>query len=253
MPIPVTALTPLIVFLLTAMTDLSGLSSSYANTIIFLFLGGFVLALALGRWNLHRRIALFVGTSAIRLVAGFMIATAFLSRWASNTPTAMMIPMGMSLTTLVIKRRKNLQTHSNFSVALMLGIAYAATCGVFGTMIGNPVNVTIVGYIRQTPSVDVTFLQWMLVGVPLMIVKLIVGWLVLTKIAWRPEIDKLPGGRELFLDHLAEAGPMPREEKLTLTVVGLAAAWRCRVRSWLPDCWSGSGPRWAVSTSYHSG
>lgn len=240
MPIPVTALTPLIVFPLTGVTDLSGLSGSYANTIIFLFLGGFLLALALERWNLHRRIALhivlLIGTSPTRLVAGFMIATAFLSMWVSNTATAMMmIPMGMSLMTLVNERRKNLQSHSNFSVALMLGIAYSATCGGFGTMIGSPVNVIIVGYIRQTLGVDVTFLQWMLVGVPLMIVMLIVGWLVLTKIVWRPEVDKLPGGRELFLDQLAEIGPMSRGEKLTLAVFALAAASWVLVPLVLPD------------------
>lgn len=228
-PIPVTALLPLIIYPLTKAGEIPDLAGSYANPIIFLLLGGFILAGGLERWNLHRRIALrivlVIGTRPSRLIAGFMIATAFLSMWVSNSATAtMMIPMGMSLVTLVNERRKDLQKESHFGVALMLGVAYAATCGGLGTMIGSPVNVIVVGYLRETLERDITFLQWMCVGVPVMVMMLVIGWLILTKWVWRPEVDELPGGEKLFRGLLDEMGPMSGGEKLTLLVFGLAAA-----------------------------
>ena len=227
-PIPITALLPLVIFPMLGVVEMDEISVSYASSTVFLFLGGFLLALTLERWNLHKRIALkivlLIGTRPTLLVGGFMIATALLSMWVSNTATAMMmIPMGMSVLSLVNDRREGLQTKSNFGVALMLGIAYAATIGAFGTMIGSPTNIVTVGYIRESLGYDITFLQWMAVGVPLMIVMLVLGWLVLTKWVWKPEVDELPGGRELFENQLRGMGPMSTGEKLTSVCFALTA------------------------------
>lgn len=260
-PIPATALLPLIIFpVLGEDVAVDDVGASYGSNIIFLFMGGFLLALAMQRWNLHRRIALqtvrVMGTKPAQMVAGFMVATAFLSMWVSNTATAvMMLPIGVSVLLLLPNlladaaaegkaegradgaasdpdlegadpqsaEVKDAIIKSNFGTALMLGIAYAASIGSLGTIIGTPPNTLLVGYLQEEHDISIGFGQWMLVGVPLSVVMLIITWFLLTKVLFKPEIDHIPGGRELIGKELAQLGPMSGGEKRVLAIFALAA------------------------------
>ncbi|WP_236751040.1 SLC13 family permease [Actinoalloteichus hymeniacidonis] len=226
-PIPATALLPLVLFPVLNVAPLADVAPPYANDIIFLFMGGFMLALAMQRWNLHKRIALrtvlAVGTSPKMLVAGFMIATGFVSMWVSNTATAvMMLPIGLSVLGLV-KQLGDGKGDPNFATALMLGIAYASSIGSLGTIIGTPPNTLMVGYLADNHDIHIGFGQWMLFGVPIAVVFLFLAWLVLTRFIYPPRLKTLPGGRELISEQLAELGPLSRGEKLTLAVFVFAA------------------------------
>ncbi|OLT22180.1 carboxylate transporter [Ornithinimicrobium sp. CNJ-824] len=254
LPIPATALVPLVVFPVLGEASVNDVGASYGNNIIFLFMGGFMLALAMQRWNLHRRIALVtvraMGTNPAMVVAGFMIATGFLSMWVSNTATAvMMLPIGVSVLMLVTtlgekvgepaaagaeggepdlqsEAVKDAVIESNFGTALMLGIAYAASIGSLGTIIGTPPNTLMVGYLAENHDIDVGFGQWMLVGVPLAVVFLVIAWFLLTKVIFKPEIDEIPGGRELMDEEVAKLGGMSQGEIRVLALFVLAAlAW----------------------------
>lgn len=235
-PIPVTALLPIALFPLLGVMNAKESSAPYANHLIFLFLGGFLIAIAMEKWNLHRRIALYtirlVGVSSSRIVLGFMIATAFLSMWISNTATTMMmLPIGLAVikqTTEFIDKQKKSDidtrpTHFNFGTALMLGIAYAASIGGVATIIGTPPNVFMVGYLEQTYHIHITFVQWMMLGVPLAVFMLIIAWLYLTRIALPPEIKNLPGGMELLCLEIRKLGKMQEAEKYVLGVFALVA------------------------------
>lgn len=256
-PIPATALLPLIVFpVLGEDVAVDDVGASYGSNIIFLFMGGFLLALAMQRWNLHRRIALrtvkVMGTKPTQMVAGFMVATAFLSMWVSNTATAvMMLPIGVSVLLLVPKLLDESDTgtsgkgvlpdtdfegadpqsaavkeaviKSDFGTALMLGIAYAASIGSLGTIIGTPPNTLLVGYLQEAHGIDIGFGQWMLVGVPLSVVMLAITWFLLTKVLFKPEIEEIPGGRKLIDDELRKLGSMSTGEKFVLAIFALAA------------------------------
>ena len=260
-PIPATALLPLIIFPLLVPEDDSGsaeeaaggvviddVGASYGNNIIFLFMGGFMLALAMQRWNLHRRVALLtlrmMGSRPSALIAGFMIATGFLSMWVSNTATAvMMLPIGISVLMLVQKllagedpgevastddeesqeEGKQEAVKSNFGTALMLGIAYAASVGSVSTIIGTPPNTLLAGHMSTNHDMDIGFAQWMLVGVPIAVVMMVITWVLLTKVVFRPEIDNIPGGKELIRDQLRKLGPMNQGEIRVLLIFILAA------------------------------
>ena len=257
-PIPATALVPLVVFpLLNTVTADDGTQSpvtvnevgaSYGNNIIFLFMGGFLIALAMQRWNLHRRVALVtvraMGTSPVMVIAGFMVATGFISMWVSNTATAvMMLPIGVSVLLLVAnltdeieapagdgaaaeptsQATKDAVIASPFGTALMLGIAYAASIGSLGTIIGTPPNTLLVGYLAANHDIHIGFGQWMLVGLPLAIVFLAICWWLLTKVLYKPEISEIPGGRRLMNEELAKLGPMAKGEKRVLVLFVLAA------------------------------
>ncbi|WP_122263628.1 SLC13 family permease [Ornithinimicrobium cerasi] len=251
LPIPATALVPLIVFpVLGRDVSVDDVGASYGNNIIFLFMGGFLLALAMQRWNLHRRIALVtvraMGTNPAMVVAGFMVATGFLSMWVSNTATAvMMLPIGVSVLMLVANLSDDVDApaspgdgsemdleseavkeaviKSNFGTALMLGIAYAASIGSLSTIIGTPPNTLLVGYLDEAHGVSIGFGQWMLVGLPLAIVFLVICWFLLTKVLFKPEIDKIPGGRELMTEEIGKLGPMSQGEIRVLAIFVLAA------------------------------
>ncbi|HCG55800.1 MULTISPECIES: DASS family sodium-coupled anion symporter [Brevibacterium] len=247
LPIAATALVPLVAFpVLGTDIEMKTVGASYGNPIIFLFLGGFLIALAMQRWNLHRRIALvtlsIMGNKPGPMIAGFMIATGFVSMWVSNTATAvMMLPIGISVLMIVSKvvggaiaadadradsgKDSGLGTavRSNFGTALMLGIAYSASIGSLGTIIGTPPNLFLVGYLEENHDISIGFGQWMLVGVPLSIVMMIIAWFLLVKVLFKPEIDEIPGGRELIRDELKKLGPMSTGEKLVLAMFILAA------------------------------
>jgi sodium-dependent dicarboxylate transporter 2/3/5 len=214
---------------LAATATIKETAPPYADPIIFLFMGGFFLALALQRWNLHRRIALatvlLVGTKPKQLIAGFMIATGFLSMWVSNTATAvMMLPIGISVLTLVANLDKDKKAPKNFSIALMLGIAYSASIGSLGTIIGTPPNALMVGYMAETHDVNIGFGEWMLVGVPLAVIFMGIAWYLLTCVIFKPEITEIPGGKEMIQREYKLLGGMSMGEKQVLAIFVLAAA-----------------------------
>ncbi len=238
LPLPVTSLLPLVLFPVFGVLPIDAAAAPFANDLIFLFMGGFMLALTLQRWGLHRRIALrvvrAVGTKPTRVVGGFMIATAFLSMWVSNTATAvMMLPVGVSVLGLALDPdgKKDIGEltgagASNFATALMLGIAYAASIGSLATLIGTPPNVFLAAFISENYDISLGFGQWMLVGLPLSIVFLGIAWFVLTKLLFRPGDEAIEGGREFIDAELSAMGPMSRGEKTVgIVFVVTALAW----------------------------
>ncbi|HEV2147675.1 MAG TPA: DASS family sodium-coupled anion symporter [Longimicrobiaceae bacterium] len=230
-PIPATALLPLLLFPLLGVAGIDAAAAPYANPVIFLFLGGFMLAQAMQKWGLHRRVALevirAVGTRPASLVAGFMAAAALLSMWVSNTATAvMMLPIGVSVVELVCRREGggDGRDEANFAAALMLGIAYACSIGGLGTLIGTPPNALLAGFMRETYGVEIGFGRWMLLGVPLVLVGLPLTWALLVRWAHPFRIPEVPGGAEMIRRELRALGPPSRGEAAVAAVFFLAAA-----------------------------
>lgn len=237
MPIPATSLLPIALFPLLGIMKTQAATAPYANHLIFLFMGGFIIALSMQRWNLHRRIAMnivrAVGFSPGRLIFGFMAATAVLSAFVSNTATTvMMMPIGLAIISHVIEegRKEGLDKEIDFSpenfafgLNLMLGIAYAASIGGIATLIGTPPNTVLAGYLQKTYGYEITFVDWMKVGVPLVSVMLPLCWLWLTRVANPMKLKKVPGGRALINQELKEMGAMNGGERWTALVFGLTA------------------------------
>src|SRR5262245_28655215 len=213
----------------------------YAADVIFLFMGGFVIGLAIERWGLDRRIAFFtlrlVGARPSAIVGGFMAVTAFLSMWVSNTAcAAMMVPIALSVVDLVLRTRtgaglKESQgipqdriPERNFAMGLLLCIAYAASIGGIATVIGSPPNGIAVRYIRQTFDKDVSFSDWLLVGGPFTLVFLPIAWLLVTRVLFPADIGEIQGGRRHFDEEYRKLGPLSRGEKIVLAVFSAAAA-----------------------------
>lgn len=233
-PIPVTSLLPLVLFPLTQGLDVKETASSYGDETIFLFMGGFMIALAMEKWNLHRRIALtiisVIGTNSDRIVLGFMVATGFLSMWISNTATAMMmVPIGLAIIyqfSEALKDDPSVDTtpqNFSFGKALMLGIAYSASLGGISTLIGTPPNTLLAGAINTMYGIELSFAKWMLFGVPLAWTFLFIAWFYLVKFAFPTKVKQIPGGREVIDDQRTALGKASTEEKLVLTVFSLAA------------------------------
>lgn len=235
LPIAVTALLPIILFPLTGGLGLKETTASYGHKYIFLFIGGFILAIAIEKWNLHKRIALniirIVGTNVVDIILGFMIATAFLSMWISNTATAVMIlPVGMAI---VAQLKDNPKTKEDenliFGKALMLAIAYSASIGGMATLIGTPPNLVLAGVVYETYGIEITFSQWFAFGFPISILLLIISWLYLTKIAFTFKQKTFPGGSEEIKKQLVALGKVSFEEKVVLSVFMFTAfSWICR-------------------------
>jgi sodium-dependent dicarboxylate transporter 2/3/5 len=243
-PIPITALLPIILFPLTGGLSLSETTASYGHKYIFLFIGGFILAIAIERWNLHKRIALniikIVGANINKIILGFMLATALLSMWISNTATAVMIlPVGIAI---VMQLQDNPLTKKNetliFGKALMLAIAYSASIGGMATLIGTPPNLVLAGVVESTFDTEITFSQWFMFGFPLSMVLLFICWIYLTRFAFKFEQKQFPGGRLEIDRQLKSLGQMSYEEKMISVVFSLTAiAWICRsflLEHWLP-------------------
>lgn len=233
-PIPATSLLPLVLFPLTNGLDMKATASSYGDETIFLFMGGFIIALAMEKWNLHRRIAIsiisMVGTNMDRIVLGFMIATGFLSMWISNTATAMMmIPIGLAIINQVADGLKNdpsIDTSPQrfaFGKALMLGIAYSASLGGIATLIGTPPNTLLAGAINKMYGIELSFAGWMLFGVPFAWIFIFVTWIYLIKIAFPSKLKTMPGGRAVIDKQKKDLGAASIEEKLVFVVFALAA------------------------------
>ncbi len=250
-PIPATSLLPLVLMPITGALDSGTVSSSYGNDIIFLFLGGFFIATAMEKWNLHKRMALaiidFVGTSTQRILLGFMIATAFLSMWVSNTAsTMMMVPMALAITAQVADALKGTPQERDlpvFEKALIFGVGYAGTIGGIGTLIGTPPNIILAAQARQLFDVEITFASWMMVGVPVVILLLSIAWLYLGRVAFRMNIRELPGGRRLIHQEREALGRTSYEEKVVAWVFAFAAfMWISRGFIWndlLPEITDG--------------
>ena len=234
-PISVTALLPIILFPLTGGLELSETTASYGHKYVFLYLGGFIIAIAMQKWNLHKRIALniisFIGTNVIKIILGFMVATAFLSMWISNTATAvMMLPIAMAI---VDQLKDNPDTIENenkiFGKALMLGIAYSASIGGISTLIGTPPNLILAGVVEETFGYEITFSTWFKFGFPISLILLFLCWKYLTGIAFKFEQKSFPGGIKEIKKQLQKIGTISYEEKLVALIFTLTAiAWVTR-------------------------
>ncbi|MGO4889990.1 SLC13 family permease [Anaerobacillus sp. MEB173] len=249
-PIPLTSLLPLVLFPLMEIMSMGDVSASYGDPLIFLFVGSFMIALTMEKWNLHRRIAIgiiaFIGTNPNMIILGFMSATAFLSMWISNTATTMMmIPMALAVTKHVAdSMKKNDPTVSTtpgdfrFGTALMLGTAYAASIGGFGTLIGAPANTILAATVNNLYNVQISFAHWMLFGVPLVVLLVPLVWLYLVKFAFPMNTKNISGGRNIIKDEQKALGKISYEEKIVLTVFTLIAiAWITRsfiLQSFIP-------------------
>jgi sodium-dependent dicarboxylate transporter 2/3/5 len=234
-PIAATALLPIVLFPLSGGLELSQTTSSYGHKFVFLFLGGFILAIAIEKWNLHKRIALniinLVGTNIVNIILGFMIATAFLSMWISNTATAVMIlPVGIAV---VLQLQDNPNTIENenliFSKALMLAIAYSASIGGMASLIGTPPNLVLAGVLEKSYGIELTFAKWFSFGFTISITFLIIAWLYLTKFAFKFKLKEFPGGIAEIKKQLNKLGKISFEEKMVLAVFLITAlAWISR-------------------------
>ena len=224
MPIAATALLPIVLFPLTGAVTVAATTAQYGHRYIFLYVGGFLLAIAIEKWGLHRRIALniinLIGTNMTRLILGFMIATAGLSMWISNTATAvMMLPIGMAI---IAQLRDNPRVDSNenevFGKALMLSIAYSASIGGMATLVGTPPNLVLAGVIQEIYGVEISFSRWLSFGLPISLVLLAVCWFYLTRVAFQFRHQEFPGGQEEIRRQLASLKRMSFEEKMLLVV-----------------------------------
>ena len=237
-PIPATALLPIVLYPILGVMSPGEVTQSYAHHLIFLFMGGFMIAVTVEKWNLHQRIALhtirIVGMTPDRIILGFMIATAFLSMWISNTAsTMMMLTVGLAVLHQIAKEiessdsANNIDTregHFRFGIALMLGIGYSASIGGTATLIGTAPNLVFAGIVEDMYGISINFLQWMSFGVPLAIVMLAITWLYLTRIAYPSEIDHLPGGEKTIRKEILALGNISSQEKKVLFVFCLVAA-----------------------------
>ena len=240
-PVAATAFIPLILFPVLQVTPVKTVAQSYAHPTIFLFLGAFILALAVEKWSLHRRIALTVlsrtGTDGRKLILGFMIAASLLSMWMTNTSTAMMLlPIAASVAAMVAEKASGTSAESKrtFQVALLLSLAYATTIGGMATIIGTPPNVLLAGFIEETYGLQIAFLDWMLIGLPLALVLLPLGWVVLTRIAFTVDIAESKEVGDVIADMRRQLGVMhASERRVGLLFLVVVFCWM--TRSWLND------------------
>ena len=231
LPMPVVALIPLVLFPLLKISSMEEAASPYANPVIFLFMGGFMLGLAIEKWNLHRRIALNIirltGTSGNRIVLGFILATGLLSMWLSNTATTMMMfPIALSVIHVMKENNNGSGNIANFSLTIMLAIAYASNIGGIATIIGTPPNVAYVAYIEKKYAYSVDFLGWMMMCTPLAILLLFCLYWVMVKWLFPNRIKSDMATRQLIRDEIAELGPVSVNEKRVLAIfIGTALLW----------------------------
>lgn len=240
-PLEATALLPIVVYPLTGVMPAGQVTLQYGNSTIFLFLSGFLLSVAIEKWGLHQRIALqiimLVGFSPSRIVLGFMAATAFLSLWISNSATAMMmVPIGLAVIRKLeaIIREQHLPIdirpeHFPLGTALMLGIGYAASIGGLGTLIGSPPNAIFAAYVQTAYGETISFLDWMLYGLPIAVIGTLVAWVYLAFIGYRMPNLNIPGVEGVIKRAYEQLGPMSATEKRVAAVFVLTAiAWVIR-------------------------
>ncbi|WP_231489557.1 SLC13 family permease [Billgrantia saliphila] len=248
-PLSATALLPIVLIPMLTERTVGQATAPYASSIVFLFLGGFLIAIAMEKWNLHRRIALLtlarVGIEPKRIVLGMMLATGFLSMWVSNTATTlMMLPIGLSVLRLVAERSgesaetvasshdhhraghvdfifdENIQ---RFGVCLLLAIAWSASMGGLGTLLGSPPNAIVAGYAADELGRTIGFLEWMMLGVPLAFTFILVAWVLMTRVLYRFDVAEIPGGKEMIDGEIQKLGLLSQGEKMVMIVFGSAA------------------------------
>ncbi|SEK85843.1 solute carrier family 13 (sodium-dependent dicarboxylate transporter), member 2/3/5 [Maribacter orientalis] len=228
-PIAVTALLPIVLFPLSGGLDLSATSGSFGHKYVFLYMGGFIIAIAIEKWNLHRRIALniinLIGSDVRKIILGFMVATAFLSMWISNTATAvMMLPIGLAIIKQLQDNPDTVEDENQtFGKALMLAIAYSASIGGLATLIGTPPNLVLAGVVLDTYGYEITFMQWFVFGLPISVILIFICWKYLTKYAFTFKQKTFPGGKEEIKRLLSKLGTISYEEKVVAFVFALTA------------------------------
>ena len=234
-PISVTALLPIVLFPLTGGMDLSTTTAAYGHKLVFLFVGGFMIALAIEKWHLHKRLALNIirmtGSNKSRVILGFMLATAFLSMWISNTATSIMIlPVGLAIISQ-LKDDPNTKENENeiFGKSLMIAIAYSASIGGMATLIGTPPNMVLAGVVEESYGIKLNMFDWMKFGVPLSSFLLVICWVYLTKIAFKFKNEEFSAGRDEILRQIKKLGSFSNEEiKVLIVFILTALGWISR-------------------------
>ncbi len=242
-PVPVTAFLPLVVFEPLGISSLREAAAPYANPTIYLFLGGFMMALAIDRWTLHRRIALAVidntGTDGRRLIGGFMLVCAVLSMWMTNTSTTiMLLPIVLSVSAVMRENIPNLpeKTRQDFQIAMLLGLAYSASIGGLATLIGTPPNALLMGFMAENYDIEISFARWMLVGIPVSFVMLPIAWLLLTRVLFPCDIPANEAVKKHLHQLRVELGAMSiPERRIGIIFVCLIMSWMLRrpISDWL--------------------
>ncbi len=233
-PLSMTALVPLATFPIAGAGTIGEVAASYVSPAFFLLLGGFLIALAMQRWELHRRMALTLlvraGNEPTRVIATFMFACAFLSLWISNTATTLMIlPTALSVAAVIAPNPDRDPAQREFTVALALGVAYASTIGGTGTLVGTPPNLLIAGHLANDYGIELTFADWIKFGLPLVLIMVPTAWLVLTKIAFRIRLKPARDAQAIIRRLLDEMGPLGVADRRTLIViVAVALCWMFR-------------------------
>ena len=228
LPMPAVALVPLVLLPLLKVSSIEEISKSYSNPVIFLFMGGFMIGLAIEKWNLHKRIALQIvrqtGTGGNRIILGFIIATGFLSMWLSNTATTMMMfPIALSVIAVMKEYEQPGANMQNFALVLMLVIAYSSNIGGMATIIGTPPNVAFAGFIEKKYGYTIAFVDWMLVCTPLAILLLASLYFVLTRWMFPNRIKNSKEASSFIDDELKTLGPVSSAEQKVLVVFILTA------------------------------
>ncbi len=239
--ISVTALLPLIIFPITGVMEVNDVGANYGSSIVFLFFGGFILALALEKVSLHRRIALTIikktGTSPNKVILGFMIATAFMSMWISNTAsTVVMLPIALSVINLLITEKKKLT--KNFALSVMLGIAFSANAGGIATVIGTPPNSVLIGLLENEYNIQISFVKWMMIGLPFAIVLITIIYIFIVYVMFPTKGLKFNASQRVIDSELEKLGPISPKEKQVLCVFGIVVflwIFRTLINSLLPD------------------
>ncbi|WP_336516247.1 DASS family sodium-coupled anion symporter [Pollutibacter soli] len=228
LPMPAVALIPLVLFPLMNINTISKTAAPYANEVIFLFMGGFMIGLAIEKWNLHKRIALSIvkltGTSGDRIILGFILSTGFISMWLSNTATTMMMfPIAASVISVVQTNTSDKQKAAYFSLSIMLSIAYASNFGGIATIIGTPPNVAYASFINKHYNYDISFAQWMIICTPIAVLLLLSLYIVMVKWLYPNRIAASEEMKNMIHSNLKELGPMTVPEKRVLTVFLITA------------------------------
>lgn len=241
-PIPVTSMLPMVLFPLTGIFSISEATAPYSHPTIFLFMGGFMLGLAMEEHNLHKRIALnlikLTGTNPNGIILGFMITTAFISMWISNTATTvMMLPIALSITTLLgTDTNTEDKGRRRFALSLMIGIAYAANIGGTATIIGTPPNVAWVGFMSDMADYEVEFSKYLMVGLPICVLMLFIAYFLLTRVLYPSKISQLSSSAQVIEDQIKELGPVSKAEKIVgIIFLITASSWILRgsINNWL--------------------
>ncbi|MEJ2113325.1 MAG: SLC13 family permease [Flavobacteriaceae bacterium] len=237
-PIAATALLPIVLFPLTGSLDIASTTGSFGHKYVFLYMGGFIIAISIEKWHLHKRIALniinLIGSNVKKIILGFMVATAFLSMWISNTATSvMMLPIGIAIIKQLKDNPKTIEDENLiFGKALMLAIAYSASIGGIATLIGTPPNLVLAGVVMDTYGYEITFLQWFMFGFPISVLLIVICWKYLTSFAFKFEQREFPGGKQEINRLLKSLGKISYEEKL-VSIIFAATAFCWITRSFL--------------------